>query len=479
MRRLVVIILAAAALAAAELPLWERNAAALQEYTAGWFQAAADQWRDAEVAAPEDAVLLFNRGAATYRLGAFKEGAEFFMRAAQAAPDDGLERAAWFNCGNAQTEQARSLAETDLQGAVDLLGTAVAAYRSVLATDPEHADARHNLMVVKVLYKDLLDRLRQKEKEQPGPKNDQPTLPERIAELLKRQMAARVRAAGMDQAPAAAAAASALRAAAGRCADGVRDGNWPGVMAAADDAVGAIKTIGGALAAAGIGSDPAYAPAVQGLAVKAESAGVLLDALKAGANAADGPGCAEKAGRLGQEVEGFTGDLDTLYRRIAEERTGLATEQAALGTDTAAIGTEIDGMLAAAAAGGGAPAPAMPQEQQYLLKDVRALLGEAVRYEGEAVPPLREERYGAAVPAQDEAARKLAEALAKFQNKDQQKQDQNKDQNQQQQQQQQQQPQKQDASIEEVLDKERRDRQMEQQMQRMQAGQVQSEEKDW
>jgi len=87
----------------------------------GDYQAALDGFQDA-----------YRRGVVLYRAGRYAEAAEQF----EASERPEVELDARYNLGNARFQLG------DYQGAVD-------AYEQVLASDPGHEDARHNLQVAR------------------------------------------------------------------------------------------------------------------------------------------------------------------------------------------------------------------------------------------------------------------------------------------------------------------------------------------
>lgn len=109
----------------------EQNARGLAAAARGDHQAALAAFLAARARDPDDATIVFNSGAAYYRLGRFAEALAAFDRAAAGA-ETALAAKARYNQGNA----AWRLGDRD---------RAMAAYESALALDPADADARANL----------------------------------------------------------------------------------------------------------------------------------------------------------------------------------------------------------------------------------------------------------------------------------------------------------------------------------------------
>ena len=123
--------LALAGPAGAATSAGEQNARGLAAAARGDGQSALAAFLAARARDPDDATILFNIGAAYYRLGRFAEALAAFDRAA-AGPDKTLAAKARYNQGNA----AWRLHDRD---------RAMAAYEAALTLDPADADARANL----------------------------------------------------------------------------------------------------------------------------------------------------------------------------------------------------------------------------------------------------------------------------------------------------------------------------------------------
>jgi Ca-activated chloride channel family protein len=104
----------------------------LDAFAAGDDEAALQAFLRARVEAPDSPELLFDVGAASYRLGRFARARELFARAAAAAQAPTLRARSLYNQGNAAYRDGDAAA-------------AMACYEAALAIDPADADARANL----------------------------------------------------------------------------------------------------------------------------------------------------------------------------------------------------------------------------------------------------------------------------------------------------------------------------------------------
>ncbi len=133
-------------------------------FAEGEFVAALEAYREAEVTLPESPELAYNQGVAHYKLGDYSQARDAFNRALLTR-DLGLEAKIKFNLGDVAYASALEK-QADLQEAIDLLKTAVGHYRDALELDPEDQDAKANIQMAQLLFKDLLDKLKQQQEQQ-------------------------------------------------------------------------------------------------------------------------------------------------------------------------------------------------------------------------------------------------------------------------------------------------------------------------
>jgi Ca-activated chloride channel family protein len=105
--------------------------AGLEAFAAGRDAEALQAFLRARVQSPDSPELLFDLGAASYRLGRFGRARELFARAAAEAGSPALRAKALYNQGNAASREGDAEA-------------ALALYEAALAVDPNDADSRAN-----------------------------------------------------------------------------------------------------------------------------------------------------------------------------------------------------------------------------------------------------------------------------------------------------------------------------------------------
>jgi Ca-activated chloride channel family protein len=136
---------------------------AATSYERGDFPAAVTQMERALQAKPDDPKLLYGLGCAMYQGGDYPGAALAFKKALDRLdPDSELRPWVHYNLGNALVRQSERAAE-GAEGKA-MLEAAAAEYEQTLEIDPEDADARHNLAVVKA----RLSEPREDAKPEPG-----------------------------------------------------------------------------------------------------------------------------------------------------------------------------------------------------------------------------------------------------------------------------------------------------------------------
>ena len=144
----------------------------MAHFEAGEYEKAAEAFAEADVALPEDAWIAFDRACVYAAQGDTEKAGEGFEQAALSR-DAGLAVRSRYNLGSMAAEKARVLfgekpeeAPAEVRGeGLGLLIQAVGHFRDCLQLDSAHADARHNLEVIRLWIKHMQEVWRQRDRE--------------------------------------------------------------------------------------------------------------------------------------------------------------------------------------------------------------------------------------------------------------------------------------------------------------------------
>ena len=144
-------------------------------FASGEFESADKSFTEADKAEPDNATIAFDRACALAASSDSEkvEEARNFFRDAALARDIKLAGRAHYNLGTLSAEQGRAtLGENPVEAApekreegVSQLLAAVGHYRDCLKLDNEHADARHNLELIRLFIKHIQDQWEKRDRE--------------------------------------------------------------------------------------------------------------------------------------------------------------------------------------------------------------------------------------------------------------------------------------------------------------------------
>lgn len=147
----------------------------IRYFVSGEFESADKSFTEADKAEPDNATIAFDRACALAASSDSEkvEEARKFFRDAALARDVGLAGRAHYNLGTLSAEQGRAtLGENPVEAApekreegVSELLAAVGHYRDCLKLDNEHADARHNLELIRLFIKHIQDQWAKRDRE--------------------------------------------------------------------------------------------------------------------------------------------------------------------------------------------------------------------------------------------------------------------------------------------------------------------------
>lgn len=157
-----------------------------QAYQAGQYDEALKQYQRPLLEGPEDPVIQYNQANCYYKLDDLEQAIHRYRAVAAESRNMDLVARAKFNLGNCYFQQGMKQRDSDLQKAVEAFTTSIQQYREVLKIHPDDPDAAHNIEVIGLIMKDILDQLK-KQQEQQKQQQQQQDLAEKIKKLLERQ----------------------------------------------------------------------------------------------------------------------------------------------------------------------------------------------------------------------------------------------------------------------------------------------------
>jgi tetratricopeptide (TPR) repeat protein len=144
----------------------------IAQFQGGDFKTAAELFKAANEALPDDLRIAFDRGCAYAAAGEYDQAVEQFQKSA-AAPDHKLATLAHYNLGSVAVAKARAQAGEKPEEAVgdarratlESLLQAAKHYRDCLDIDPENTDARYNLETIRLWTKYIQDVWQQRDRQ--------------------------------------------------------------------------------------------------------------------------------------------------------------------------------------------------------------------------------------------------------------------------------------------------------------------------
>jgi len=162
-----------------------------ESFRAGAYDQASSAYEAALDLDPDSASILYNLGNVAFARGEWDEAEERYREARRnLRGEEGLERKILYNLGNTFFRRGMATAEESPERAIEILEQAADFYLDVIDRTrevwsrrgepmPRDLDAAHNLEVVRLRIKELLDRMKEEEEEE-----EQQETPEDPVELL-------------------------------------------------------------------------------------------------------------------------------------------------------------------------------------------------------------------------------------------------------------------------------------------------------
>ena len=127
---------------------------------------AINKYNEVLVEKPQALEPKFNKANSYYRLDDLAEAMDLYREAAAESKDMSLVAKAKYNLGNCFFQQGSKQRDSDLQKALEDMKTSITYWRQVLDIDPKDEKAARNIEVARLTIKDILDQLKQQQKDQ-------------------------------------------------------------------------------------------------------------------------------------------------------------------------------------------------------------------------------------------------------------------------------------------------------------------------
>jgi len=160
------------------------------DFDKGDYEQALAAYEKASVDLLESPHLFFNKGDVHYRQGNYAKAREMFETAALKTRDIRLEARCKYNLGNCLFRQGQRQADSDLHKALEAFQKSVRYYQDALELDGELRDAAHNIEVVRLTMKDILDKLQKQQKQDQQRQQAQKETADELKKLIDRQQQA-------------------------------------------------------------------------------------------------------------------------------------------------------------------------------------------------------------------------------------------------------------------------------------------------
>ena len=137
-----------------------------QLYGDGKYTEAINKYNEVLVEQPQALEPKFNKANGYYRLDDLGEAIDLYREVAAESKDMPLVTKAKYNLGNCFFQQGTKQRDSDLQKALEDMKTSITYWRQVLDIDPKNEKAARNIEVARLTIKDILDQLKQQQKDQ-------------------------------------------------------------------------------------------------------------------------------------------------------------------------------------------------------------------------------------------------------------------------------------------------------------------------
>jgi tetratricopeptide (TPR) repeat protein len=133
---------------------------------------ASEYYRQRLEKSPNDPELHYNFGTAAYKNNMQDDAIEAFTKALKSDNVE-LQKKAYFNRGNSYYQKGAEVQQADPKTTLNQWKQAVSSLESALQLDPDDADARHNLEVIKERLEELEEQHQQNQQDQQDQQSEQ------------------------------------------------------------------------------------------------------------------------------------------------------------------------------------------------------------------------------------------------------------------------------------------------------------------
>ncbi len=158
-----------------------------RSWAAGDYEEALKKYNEATVDDPESPYIYFNKGTALYKKGDYKEAVYEFEKAALKSKDPDMESKARYNLGNCSFREAERQMDSDLKKSLEYCEKSIEHFHDALKLDPGLNEAAENIEIVRLVMKDILDKINKQEREAEEKEKAARENAEKLEDLIKRQ----------------------------------------------------------------------------------------------------------------------------------------------------------------------------------------------------------------------------------------------------------------------------------------------------
>ena len=154
------------------------------------YESSLDHYDKALAAAPDSAIVLFNRGDALYKQGKYGEAVDVFEQAAAGARENNdrmLEAQSLYNMGNSAFAAGRQAARQDPERALKQYRKSSENFKSAIKLAPQLSEAAYNLEVARKAAKQVEEMIRKEQQKAREQQQQQEDMAKELENLQQRQ----------------------------------------------------------------------------------------------------------------------------------------------------------------------------------------------------------------------------------------------------------------------------------------------------